>query len=302
MPAAHLAGSLQFLNEAREERARITIIGTHAGSNRERGLQDLALMRSAGIMCATPTPTQTADALVQSIADEPTYLRIDDEHDNQEAFQNEPRILREGDDCTIIAQGRLIHEALLAADELANEDLSCTVIANQTFPLDKQALVGSTRMTGCVVTVEEHGIGGLGSAMAEFLSEYSPCPLRMITVDSAYPARPTTTDIARAARSAIYHRCQSVCVDVPLFTSDVRALTPDHQFQLFGGTSLGSIQDLQHALLDMSDAAFSHHCNNHKNDFSAWIRDVFGERDLARHLSFKKTKLAMASCLAHWRS
>jgi len=92
--------------------------------------------------------------------------------------------LREGTDVAIIASGVMVYEALRAADMLAEEGISATVIDMYTIkPLDIESVVRAAETTGAVVAAENHNvIGALGSAVAEALSENCPVPLERVGV------------------------------------------------------------------------------------------------------------------------
>ena len=87
--------------------------------------------------------------------------------------------LVDGSDVTIIAIGMMVQEALKAADLLKAEGVSARVIDMHTIkPLDTELVLKAAKETGCIVTSEEHNvIGGLGSAVSEFLSETCPTPV-----------------------------------------------------------------------------------------------------------------------------
>ena len=87
--------------------------------------------------------------------------------------------LRDGSDVTIIATGMMVQLALKAADMLAEEGISARVLDIHTIkPLDKELVLKAARETGAIVTSEEHNvIGGLGSAVTEFLSCHYPVPV-----------------------------------------------------------------------------------------------------------------------------
>src|SRR5256886_12934 len=78
------------------------------------------------------------------------------------------RVHREGEDVTVIATGRLVHEALKAAEEAEQEGVSVEVVDPRTLqPLDEQALVDSVKKTNrCVVAHEAVVRGGLGPQVA----------------------------------------------------------------------------------------------------------------------------------------
>ena len=64
----------------------------------------------------------------------------------------------------------------------------------------------------------------------------------------------------------------------------------DKCFVLKDGRVLKDLVELAHSLDHMSDDVFNHHVNNSKNDFRNWIRDVFGQKELAAELEKAKTR------------
>lgn len=79
--------------------------------------------------------------------------------------------VREGKDATIIATGLMVHNALSAAEQLAREGISVSVLDMHTIkPIDTMAVLRAASQ-GPVITAEEHNIiGGLGSAVAEIMA------------------------------------------------------------------------------------------------------------------------------------
>lgn len=92
----------------------------------------------------------------------------------------EANLYREGEDVCIVACGPMVYESLVAAEKLHAEGISCAVLDLHTIkPIDRKAIVESAKKTGLVLTVEEHQVdGGMGSAVAEVLSENYPVPVR----------------------------------------------------------------------------------------------------------------------------
>ena len=88
-------------------------------------------------------------------------------------------VLRDGTDVTIIATGMNVQMALKAAELLAAEGISARVIDMHTIkPLDEELVLKAAKETGCIVTSEEANVlGGLGAAVAEYLSENYPVPV-----------------------------------------------------------------------------------------------------------------------------
>ena len=78
-----------------------------------------------------------------------------------------------------MAVGMMVQMALKAADLLAEEGISVRVIDMHTIkPLDQEILLAAARETGCIVTTEEANVvGGLGSAVSEYLSSVCPVPV-----------------------------------------------------------------------------------------------------------------------------
>jgi len=110
----------------------------------------------------------------------------------------EPRILpvgvaeqlRAGGDVAILAIGTLVLPALAAAETLAAQGISATVVnARFVSPLDERAIVGLARSVGRVVTVEENvPMGGFGSAVSECLDRHglSATPLKRIALPETF--------------------------------------------------------------------------------------------------------------------
>ncbi len=110
-------------------------------------------------------------------------------YDENEVFEDgKGKVLREGGDVTIIASGIMVAESLKAADLLYEEGIEATVIDMFSIkPIDKDLIVKYAGKTGAVVTAENHNvIGGLGSAVAEVLSEHCPTKMRRIGVKEQF--------------------------------------------------------------------------------------------------------------------
>jgi transketolase len=125
------------------------------------------------------------------------------------------QVFWEGDDAAIVATGPLVYQALLAARQLEDEDVSVHVINMATIkPLDEE-LVLEAADCGAVVTVEEaQAVGGLGGAVAELLADRKPVAVKRVGVQDRYgtsgdPAELlehfelTAEFIARAVRDAL---------------------------------------------------------------------------------------------------
>lgn len=191
----------QVRNSIAYPHLNVKVVGTHAGITvGEDGAthqcnEDLALMRSIpGMVVINPSDgTETRAAVEAALLYEgPVYLRFSryatpDLTSELPGFRYEIGkgvTLREGSDVTIVACGYMVHLAVEAAEVLAAEGISATVIDMHTVkPLDTELLVAAARKTGAVVTAEEHSInGGLGEAVASTLSETCPVPVMRVGV------------------------------------------------------------------------------------------------------------------------
>jgi transketolase len=108
--------------------------------------------------------------------------------ENNEFSIGKAKLLKEGTDVTIIACGVEVVQALKAAAELSAQGISTRVIDMFTIkPVDSEIIIESSIKTGAIVTAENHNvIGGLGSAVAEVLSENAPCIMERIGVKEKF--------------------------------------------------------------------------------------------------------------------
>lgn len=174
----------------------VKVVGSHGGlSVGEDGathqcIEDLAIMRAIPNMtvlcpCDGNEMMQAVKALLAY--DGPAYLRlgrlavetVTDQVEGYEFQIGKGVLLRDGQDVTVVAVGMMVQMALTAADILAEEGISVRVIDMHTIkPLDTEILLAAARDTGCIVTSEEANIvGGLGSAVSEYLTSVCPVPV-----------------------------------------------------------------------------------------------------------------------------
>ncbi|MFU1795766.1 transketolase family protein [Paenibacillus azoreducens] len=113
-------------------------------------------------------------------------VKIYDEHTDFEIGKG--KVLREGNDVTLIASGIMVAEALQTADILAKEGIGAAVIDMFTIkPIDRDLIIKYAARTGAIVTIENHNcINGLGSAVAEVLAEHAPTRLKRIGIDEQF--------------------------------------------------------------------------------------------------------------------
>lgn len=98
---------------------------------------------------------------------------------------------------TIISTGYMTYYALLAAKQLAEENIQTQVVNLATIkPLDKTGILEDVRRTRAVVTVEDHQVeGGMGSAVAELLAKELPTPMEFIGLQNTFAESGTPTEL-----------------------------------------------------------------------------------------------------------
>ena len=160
-------------------------------------LEDFAIMRVLpNIKVICPMDYIEAKKATRAIVDEfgPFYMRTSRAPLPVLTKEEDPfiigkaNVMRQGKDATIIACGVMVAEALAAAEKLHAEGINVKVLNMHTIkPLDLQAVLDSVKETGALVTAEEHQIhGGLGSAVAEAVSQHCPCPIEMVAVRDSF--------------------------------------------------------------------------------------------------------------------
>lgn len=192
----------------------VIVVGSHGGvSVGEDGAthqctEDFALMRAVpGMMVVCPCDGHEMKLAVKALLDYdgPAYLRlgrpavetVTDEIDGYQFQLGKGCTLRDGKDATIIATGMMVQMALKAAETLAGEGIDVRVIDMPTIkPLDEALVLQAAKETGVIVTSEEHSvIGGLGAAVAEYLSENYPVPVIRHGVNDTFGRSGTATAV-----------------------------------------------------------------------------------------------------------
>ncbi len=193
----------QIRNSVCNPELNVTVVGSHAGpscgedGSSHQAMEDIAIMRALPNMCVV-VPADDVEAYAATLAlgeyVGPAYLRVarlasPTIHDEDYEFDLlRGDLLREGDDVTVVACGMMVPRALEAADQLAEQGISAQVVNMHTIkPIDGELLEACARKTGRVITIEEGSIvGGLGTAVAEVLSERYPVPVRRIGVNDVF--------------------------------------------------------------------------------------------------------------------
>lgn len=167
--------------------------------NSHYGLEDVAVMRAIPNMTVI-SPADGAEIVKCVFAaaeyEGPVYIRLTGGANNPIVYKEdfEYKIgkavkLKEGNDVAFIAAGTMVFQALKAADELNGEGISCSVLDMHTIkPLDEDSIDGLLEHK-LIVTIEEHNIiGGLGSAVAEYLAPKEKKPPQIIIgIDDFFP-------------------------------------------------------------------------------------------------------------------
>jgi len=169
-------------------RAGVVVVGSHAGlaigkdGATQMGLEDIALMRVVPHMSVIqPADDLETFQVVQYLANNniPCYLRICRQpvprvNDENYKFKfGKGNVLREGTDLTIIATGGTVCTSIDAAQALLEDGISARVVNISTIkPIDEELIYRCAEETSAILSIEDHSvIGGLGSAIAEVLSQ-----------------------------------------------------------------------------------------------------------------------------------
>ena len=175
--------------------------GTHTGTDGSsaQSIEDLAIYRTLpNVTVLHPCDDVSTRLLTKQLAasNSPSYMRtarnktpvLYDDVDPSTIQIGKGIELREGADVAIIACGVLVSEALKAADALSEQGVEVTVIDMHTIkPLDTQLVDRVAERCGAIVTAEDHSvIGGLGGAVAEYLSASSCTPLERVGVKDRF--------------------------------------------------------------------------------------------------------------------
>ncbi len=200
----------------------VKIVGSHAGisvgldGGTHQAIEDIALMRVVpNIDVIVPCDAIEAHKATLAIAKsgKPAYLRLAREKTPIVTTKDTPfevgkaQVLYDStcgvdsgnNTVAIIACGPMVHQALLASEELDREDVKVIIINSATIkPLDSDTILNIAKRVVGVVAAETHQkIGGLGSAVAELLSEHYPLPLQRVGVDDKFGQSGTPQELMR---------------------------------------------------------------------------------------------------------
>jgi transketolase len=181
----------------------LKVVGTHSGiSIGEDGPSQMSI-EETGLACSlpgfvvmAPADEPSCKALVKAAAAHvgPVFIRTGRPkaaliYTGDQKFEIGKSIqLTDGKDVTIIANGLLVAQALLAAETLESEGTTARVIDMHTVkPLDRDAIRRAAAETGAIVVAEEHLVdGGLGVRVAQVVAETAPCPMEFVGIQDTY--------------------------------------------------------------------------------------------------------------------
>ncbi len=184
----------QIKNDVAYSDNPVKLIGISAGvsygalGSTHHSLHDYAVLRTINnLIIAAPADNFETEQAIRRAAEmqQPVYLRfgkkvmplLKESDDNDFEF-GKGRIIKQGDDITLIGTGETVYPALQAAGLLeATYGISATVISMHTIkPLDYNLLTTIAETGKPIITVEEHSVyGGLGEACASFLLQNGYC-------------------------------------------------------------------------------------------------------------------------------
>lgn len=186
--------------------ANVKLVGIGAGfamgqfGTTHFSLEDVSVLRAMpGLTIISPADCGEVVEAVRAVAahEGPLYLRLCGAPSMPVVDQGETtfelgraRVLSTGADAAFIAWGSMVHRSIEAARLLGEQSISAGVINMHTVkPLDTAAIDQAVASAPLVVTVEEHSvIGGLGGAVAEYISDRHPgTRLVRIGVNDAFP-------------------------------------------------------------------------------------------------------------------
>jgi transketolase len=214
--AAFWTRAYDFVRMAAISRADIRLCGSHAGVSigedgpSQMALEDLAAFRAAhGSTVLYPSDGNSTAKLVAQMADRDgiVFLRTTRAstpvlYEPDEEFPiGGSKVVREGDDVTVVGAGITLHEALKAADALAAEGVSARVIDLYSVkPIDEDTLRAAAEATGGIVTVEDHWPeGGIGEAVLSVFAEDDDRPKVVSLAVRQMPGSGRPDDLLAAA-------------------------------------------------------------------------------------------------------
>lgn len=181
----------------------VKICATHAGITvgedgaTHQMIEDLSLMRTIPNMTVlSPSDDIQAKWIIEEISkiNGPVYVRLarlatEVIYDENQKFEIGKAIGHgDGTDGTVFATGVTVQEALKAQKELKKKEINIRVIDMfSTKPIDKEMITKCAKETKKLISIEDHNIiGGLGSAIAEVLTDEYPVKLTRLGIKDTF--------------------------------------------------------------------------------------------------------------------
>ncbi len=188
--------------------SNVKIVGAHAGISvgpdgaTHQMTEDIAIMRAMpNMIVIAPADVHEARKMTLAVAKHvgPVYFRLGRSDTPVVTTPESPFEIGKAEllytktpgrekNIGIVVTGSLLYNALIAAVELEKEGIGVSVLHMATIkPLDTEALLALASTHDALVTVEEHQIiGGLGSAVAEYLSGTKPTRIERIGINDSF--------------------------------------------------------------------------------------------------------------------
>lgn len=200
-------GSMRMCEMIRQEIAypklNVKIACSHGGVTpandgaSHQAIEDMGILRTIPNMTVImPADYNSARKLVRAAAeyDGPVYLRFTRDavptiYDENETFEiGKAKLLRDGKDVALIANGDTVRLALEAAEELAAKGIEARVLDMHTIkPLDTDAVAAAVLDCGQIITVEDHNIiNGVGAAVACVAAEMGQGRVRRLGIQDQF--------------------------------------------------------------------------------------------------------------------
>lgn len=169
----------------------VKIVSTHGGlavgedGSSHQALEDISLMRGLPNMrVISPSDAVLTKDVIRFVAEKegPFYVRLIRPetpviHKEGDFNFGKAFLLNDGDDISIFSHGIMVHKVIESIGLLKERGINPLVFEFHTIkPLDEEAIDYAIKKTGKIIVIEDHSIyGGLGSAIAEYVSSRNPC-------------------------------------------------------------------------------------------------------------------------------
>jgi len=194
----------QFFISANYAHLNVKLVGTDPGisagfnGGTHMPFEDIGLMKLIpDLTIFEPSDPISLESLLRQSASHQgcTYMRLHRKgiapiYTEKDSFTlGKGKLLKDGNDVTIIAIGAiLVPQAIRAAELLQAQGISAAVIDMHTVkPLDEELVLEYAKKTGAIVTAENHQVsGGLGASVASFLAKTHPTKMAMVGIQDEF--------------------------------------------------------------------------------------------------------------------